>query len=78
MDQQIKIGLGVSKKSFRSQPEQPSILGEIQGKGNTARFWALINSVVLLLVHSLMYQGLKLRVNSEVCIEKIMMHMQMM
>jgi len=69
-DQKIKTGIGVSKKSYRNQPEQPRILGEIQDKGSISSFWALIGSVFLL-VHSSIYQGLKLLgVNGEVCIEK--------
>ena len=77
-DQKIKTGIGVSKKSYRNQPEQPRILGEIQDKGSISSFWALIGSVFLL-VHSSIYQGLKLLgVNGEVCIEKNNYYMQMM
>ena len=43
MDRKIKTGLGVSKKSYRNQPSQPRVLGEIQGKGDITNFWALIS-----------------------------------
>jgi len=70
VNQKIKTGLDVSKKSYRNQTAQPRVLGEIQGKGDIASFWALISSV-LLLAHSLIYQGLKLPgVNGEIFIEK--------
>ena len=70
MDRKIKTGLGVPKKSYKNQPGQPRIMGEIQGKGNIASFWALISSA-LLPAHSLMSQCLKLLgVDDKVYIEK--------
>ena len=59
MQRHIKTGLGVSKKSYGNTPNEPRIIGEIQGKGDVATLWAFISST-LLLAHSLLWTGLDL------------------
>ena len=48
MDQKIKKEIGILKMSYKKLPEQPTILGKVQGKGNIVSFWVMISSVILL------------------------------
>ena len=59
------------KKYYKNLPGQPRVLGKLQGKGDIAIFWVTISSVILIFVHSLVYQGLQFPgVDGKICIEK--------
>ena len=70
MDQKIKMGLGVSKKSYKNLPGQPRILCRTHGKDDISSFWAIISSLLLCAL-GLAYQGLELPgMDSNICIER--------